>query len=92
MLWGENAVRWSSAVEGGVTPILHRVRLASHNNNSDGYERIPRFHVEQYAYLASKLDSMKEGNGGATIKSCVVDRDRSRGLDLNQRPLGYEND
>src|SRR5579863_7520703 len=31
---------------------------ASHNNNSDGYERIARFHVEQYAYLASKLDGM----------------------------------
>jgi Protein of unknown function (DUF1552) len=26
---------------------------ASHNNNSDGYERIARFHVEQYAYPAS---------------------------------------
>ena len=36
---------------------------ASHNNNSDGYERIARFHVSQYAYLASKLDSMKEGDG-----------------------------
>jgi Protein of unknown function (DUF1552) len=24
---------------------------ASHSNNSDGYERIARFHVEQYAYL-----------------------------------------
>ena len=34
---------------------------ASHNNNSDGYERIARFHVSQYAYLASKLDAMKEG-------------------------------
>src|SRR6202789_1889557 len=38
---------------------------ASHNNNSDGYERIARFHVEQYAYLASKLDTMKEGTGRA---------------------------
>src|SRR5438270_7868467 len=29
---------------------------ASHNNNSDGYERIARFHVSQLAYLASRLD------------------------------------
>ncbi len=36
---------------------------ASHNNTSDGYERISRFHLSQFAYLASKLDSMPEGDG-----------------------------
>jgi hypothetical protein len=36
---------------------------ASHNNNSDGYERIARFHLSQLGYLAQKLDSMPEGNG-----------------------------
>ena len=45
---------------------------ASHNNNSDDYERIARFHVEQYAYLASKLDSMKEGDGTVLDNSCLV--------------------
>ncbi len=45
---------------------------ASHNNNSDDYERIARFHVEQYAYLASKLDSMKEGNGTVLDNSCLM--------------------
>src|ERR1700722_14683809 len=45
---------------------------ASHNNNSDDYERIARFHVEQYAYLASKLDSMKEGNGTVLDNSCIM--------------------
>ena len=45
---------------------------ASHNNNSDGYERISRFHVEQYAYLASKLDSMKEGNGTVLDNTCLM--------------------
>jgi hypothetical protein len=45
---------------------------ASHNNNSDGYERITRFHVEQYAYLASKLDSMKEGDGTVLDNSCLM--------------------
>ncbi len=45
---------------------------ASHNNNSDAYERITRFHVEQYAYLASKLDSMPEGDGTVLDNSCLM--------------------
>jgi hypothetical protein len=45
---------------------------ASHNNNSDGYERISRFHVEQFAYLAKKLDSMPEGNGTVLDHSCLM--------------------
>jgi hypothetical protein len=45
---------------------------ASHNNNSDAYERIARFHVSQYAYLASKLDSMKEGDGTVLDNTCLM--------------------
>ena len=45
---------------------------ASHNNNSDAYERIARFHVSQYAYLASKLDSMPEGEGTVLDNSCLM--------------------
>ena len=45
---------------------------ASHDNNSDGYERISRFHVSQYAYLASKLDSMKEGDGTVLDNTCLM--------------------
>jgi hypothetical protein len=45
---------------------------ASHNNNSDEYERITRFHVSQYAYLASKLDSMPEGDGTVLDNSCLM--------------------
>ena len=45
---------------------------ASHNNNSDGYERISRFHVSQLAYLASKLDSMPEGDGTVLDHSCLM--------------------
>src|SRR6201985_844039 len=45
---------------------------ASHNNTSDDYERIARFHVEQYAYLATKLDSMKEGNGTVLDNTCLM--------------------
>ena len=45
---------------------------ASHDNASDNYERIARFHVSQYAYLAQKLDSMKEGNGTVLDNSCLM--------------------
>src|SRR6266404_5186763 len=45
---------------------------ASHSNNSDAYERIARFHVSQYAYLASKLDSMKEGDGTVLDNTCLM--------------------
>ena len=45
---------------------------ASHNNNSDEYERIARFHVSQYAYLASKLESMKEGDGTVLDHTCLM--------------------
>jgi len=45
---------------------------ASHDNNSDSYERIARFHVEQYAYLVSRLDGMKEGDGTVLDNSCIM--------------------
>ena len=45
---------------------------ASHNNLSEGYERISRFHVSQLAYLATKLDSMPEGEGTVLDNSCLM--------------------
>jgi hypothetical protein len=45
---------------------------ASHNNLSDGYERITRFHVSQLAYLATKLDAMPEGEGTVLDNSCLM--------------------
>ena len=45
---------------------------ASHSNNNDAYERITRFHVQQYAYLASKLNSMPEGDGTVLDNSCLM--------------------
>ena len=45
---------------------------ASHNNNSDGYEAISRWHLSQFAYLASKLDSMPEGDGTVLDNSCLM--------------------
>ncbi len=45
---------------------------ASHNNQSEGYERIARFHLSQLAYLATKLDAMPEGNGTVLDHSCLL--------------------
>jgi hypothetical protein len=45
---------------------------ASHYNNSEGYERISRFHLSQLAYLAAKLDSMPEGDGTVLDHSCLM--------------------
>ncbi len=45
---------------------------ASHNNNSDGYEAIARWHLSQFAYLATKLDSMPEGDGTVLDNSCLM--------------------
>jgi hypothetical protein len=45
---------------------------ASHNNTSDGYERISRFHLSQLAYLAQKLDAMPEGDGTVLDHSLLM--------------------
>jgi hypothetical protein len=45
---------------------------ASHNNQSEGYERIARFHLSQLAYLATKLEAMPEGDGTVLDHSCLM--------------------
>jgi hypothetical protein len=45
---------------------------ASHANNNDEYERITRWHVSQFAYLAAKLDAMPEGGGTVLDNSCLM--------------------
>ncbi len=45
---------------------------ASHNDTSDGYERIARFHLSQYAYLAKRLDEMPEGEGTVLDNTCLM--------------------
>jgi hypothetical protein len=45
---------------------------ASHNDTSDGYERIARFHLSQLAYLAKKLDEMPEGEGSVLDNCCLM--------------------
>jgi hypothetical protein len=45
---------------------------ASHDDLSDSYERISRYYCSQFAYLASRLDSMKEGDGTVLDHSCLM--------------------
>ena len=46
--------------------------LASHDDLSDGYEAIARFHVSQLAYLAARLDAMPEGDGTVLDNCCLL--------------------
>ena len=46
---------------------------ASHDNLSDAYERITKFHLSQLVYLAQKLDAMPEANGTTVLdNSCLM--------------------
>lgn len=45
---------------------------ASHNDRSDAYEKISRYYVSQLAYLAGRLDAMKEGEGTVLDNSCLM--------------------
>ncbi len=55
-----------------MTSTVTRARTAPHKNQSEGYERIARFHLSQLAYLATRLDGMKEGNGTVLDNSCLM--------------------
>ena len=45
---------------------------ASHDDLSDGYERISRFHLSQFAYLAERLEAMPEGEGTVLDNCCLL--------------------
>ena len=45
---------------------------ASHDENSDSYERITRYYVGHLAYLAGKLSQMKEGDRTVLDHSCLM--------------------
>jgi hypothetical protein len=45
---------------------------ASHDDQSDAYERVTRYYVSQLAYLAGRLDAMPEGEGSALDNSCLL--------------------
>src|SRR5262245_64878480 len=45
---------------------------ASHDDQSDAYERVCRYHCSQLAYLAGRLESMREGAGTVLDNSCLM--------------------
>jgi hypothetical protein len=45
---------------------------ASHNDTSEGYERISRFHLSSFAKLVKRLDEMPEGDGTVLDHSCLM--------------------
>jgi hypothetical protein len=45
---------------------------ASHDDQSDAYERISRYHCSQLAYLAARLEAMREGEGTVLDNSCLL--------------------
>jgi hypothetical protein len=45
---------------------------ASHDDLSEGYERISRFHLGSFAYLANRLEAMPEGSGTVLDNSCLL--------------------
>src|SRR5205823_1008627 len=45
---------------------------ASHDDQSDAYERVSRYHCSQLAYLAGRLDAMPEGEGTVLDNSCLM--------------------
>jgi len=45
---------------------------ASHRDLSDDYEKISRYYCGQLAYLATRLDGMREGDGTVLDHSCLL--------------------
>jgi hypothetical protein len=45
---------------------------ASHDDNSDAYERVTRYYVSQLAYLANRLAAMREGEATVLDNSCLM--------------------
>jgi hypothetical protein len=45
---------------------------ASHDDQSDAYERVSRYYCGQFAYLAGRLDAMQEGEGSVLDNTCLL--------------------
>jgi len=45
---------------------------ASHDDQSDAYERVSRYYCSQLAYLANRLDAMPEGEGSVLDNCCLM--------------------
>src|SRR5262249_30836695 len=45
---------------------------ASHDDQSEAYQRVSRYYVSQLAYLAGRLDAMPEGEQSVLDHSCLM--------------------
>ncbi len=45
---------------------------ASHDDRSEAYQRVAHYYVGQLAYLANRLEAMKEGEGTVLDHSCLM--------------------
>jgi hypothetical protein len=45
---------------------------ASHDDQSEAYQRVARYYVSQLAYLAGRLDAMPEGEQSVLDHSCLL--------------------
>jgi hypothetical protein len=45
---------------------------ASHDDQSDAYERVSRYYCSQLAYLAGRMEAMREGEGTVLDNSCLM--------------------
>jgi hypothetical protein len=45
---------------------------ASHDDRSDAYQRVAHYYVSQIAYLATRLDAMREGEATVLDNSCLM--------------------
>jgi hypothetical protein len=44
----------------------------SHEDHTDAYQRVSRYYCQQFAYLASRLDAMAEGEGSVLDHCCLL--------------------
>ncbi|MCP4846720.1 MAG: DUF1552 domain-containing protein [Verrucomicrobiaceae bacterium] len=54
-------------------PVVHH--NMSHNQKGEGYKKLQKidlFHMEQYAYILSRMESMKEEDGSSLLDNSVV--------------------
>ena len=48
------------------------ITQASHDDLSDAWERVSRYYCSQLAYLATRLDQMREGDGSVLDNSLIM--------------------
>lgn len=68
--------RWDASLSyEGIFPGPVQHHNMTHNQHGDGYKeiaKIDRFHVEQFAYILSRMKAMKEADGSALLDNSLL--------------------